>query len=102
MKASEDDASQYMSIMNCIFAAQKHNVMIDACILGSNSGLLQQACDMTGGLYLKVAKEETFLQYLLVSNVFSKFSLCWFKTAVCLSSFLRNYLFETFRVEAAL
>merc|ERR1739838_463489 len=69
VKASEDDASQYMSIMNCIFAAQKHNVMIDACILGSNSGLLQQACDMTGGLYLKVAKEETFLQYLLTAFI---------------------------------
>ena len=41
--------------------------MIDACVLGQDSGLLQQSCDMTRGLYLKVPSQDVFLQYLLVS-----------------------------------
>ncbi|KAH0625388.1 hypothetical protein JD844_014874 [Phrynosoma platyrhinos] len=42
IKAAEDSALQYMNFMNVIFAAQKQNVLIDACVLESDSGLLQQ------------------------------------------------------------
>ncbi|KAJ6656734.1 hypothetical protein lerEdw1_003622 [Lerista edwardsae] len=42
IKAAEDSALQYMNFMNVIFAAQKQNILIDACILDSDSGLLQQ------------------------------------------------------------
>ncbi|XP_052225134.1 general transcription factor IIH subunit 3-like [Dreissena polymorpha] len=42
-----------------------HNVVIDACILESDSGLLQQACDITGGMYLKIPQSAGLLQYLL-------------------------------------
>uniref|UniRef100_A0AAY4AS92 General transcription factor IIH subunit 3 n=1 Tax=Denticeps clupeoides TaxID=299321 RepID=A0AAY4AS92_9TELE len=42
IKAAEDCALQYMNFMNVIFAAQKQNVLIDACVLDSDSGLLQQ------------------------------------------------------------
>ncbi|XP_038619786.1 general transcription factor IIH subunit 3 isoform X3 [Tachyglossus aculeatus] len=42
IKASEDSALQYMNFMNVIFAAQKQNILIDACVLDSDSGLLQQ------------------------------------------------------------
>ncbi|CAK6439954.1 unnamed protein product [Pipistrellus nathusii] len=54
-----------MNFMNVIFAAQKQNILIDACVLDSDSGLLQQACDITGGLYLKVPQMASLLQYLL-------------------------------------
>lgn len=65
VKAAEDCALQYMNFMNVIFAAQKHNVLIDACVLDSDSGLLQQACDITGGLYLKIPQRVALTQYLL-------------------------------------
>ncbi|XP_078714982.1 general transcription factor IIH subunit 3 isoform X2 [Lampetra fluviatilis] len=64
IKAADDSASQYMNFMNVIFAAQKQNIFIDACVLGSDSGLLQQACDITGGIYLQVPQIAALLQYL--------------------------------------
>uniref|UniRef100_A0A3B5KSM0 General transcription factor IIH subunit 3 n=1 Tax=Xiphophorus couchianus TaxID=32473 RepID=A0A3B5KSM0_9TELE len=42
IKAADDCALQYMNFMNVIFAAQKQNILIDACVLDSDSGLLQQ------------------------------------------------------------
>ncbi|KAG7276715.1 hypothetical protein CRUP_006894 [Coryphaenoides rupestris] len=65
IKTAEDCARQYMNFMNVIFAAQKQNVLIDACVLDSDSGLLQQACDITGGLYLKIPQKIALAQYLL-------------------------------------
>ncbi|KAF7687590.1 general transcription factor IIH subunit 3 [Silurus meridionalis] len=65
IKAAKDCALQYMNFMNVIFAAQKQNVLIDACVLDSDSGLLQQACDITGGLYLKIPQKTALAQYLL-------------------------------------
>ncbi|KAM8865435.1 general transcription factor IIH subunit 3 [Synchiropus picturatus] len=65
VKAADDSTLQYMNYMNVIFAAQKKNILIDACVLASDSGLLQQACDITGGLYLKVPQKVALAQYLL-------------------------------------
>ncbi|XP_067910610.1 general transcription factor IIH subunit 3 isoform X3 [Heterodontus francisci] len=65
IKAAEDSAAQYMNFMNVIFAAQKQNILIDACVLDSESGLLQQASDITGGLYLKIPQMLPLSQYLL-------------------------------------
>ncbi|XP_070806508.1 general transcription factor IIH subunit 3 [Pituophis catenifer annectens] len=65
IKAAEDSALQYMNFMNVIFAAQKRSILIDACVLDSDSGLLQQACDITGGIYLKIPYKPSLLQYLL-------------------------------------
>ncbi|XP_054629124.1 general transcription factor IIH subunit 3 isoform X1 [Dunckerocampus dactyliophorus] len=65
IKAADDCALQYMHFMNVIFAAQKQNILIDACVLESDSGLLQQACDITGGLYLKIPQKVALAQYLL-------------------------------------
>ena len=42
VKGSEDYPSQYMNFMNVVFTAQKLSVVIDACILDNESGLLQQ------------------------------------------------------------
>ncbi|XP_039247748.1 general transcription factor IIH subunit 3-like [Styela clava] len=67
IKAADDAAAQYMSFMNVIFAAQKHQIVIDSCVLGQDSGLLQQACDMTGGIYMKIPNQESLLQYLLTA-----------------------------------
>uniref|UniRef100_A0A0E9X1J6 General transcription factor IIH subunit 3 n=1 Tax=Anguilla anguilla TaxID=7936 RepID=A0A0E9X1J6_ANGAN len=65
IKAAEDCALQYMNFMNVIFAAQKQNILIDACVLDVDSGLLQQACDITGGLYLRIPQKLALAQYLL-------------------------------------
>ncbi|XP_061758210.1 general transcription factor IIH subunit 3 isoform X2 [Nerophis ophidion] len=65
IKAADDCSQQYMHFMNVIFAAQKQNILIDACVLESDSGLLQQACDITGGLYLKIPQKVAIAQYLL-------------------------------------
>ncbi|XP_073532280.1 general transcription factor IIH subunit 3 isoform X1 [Phyllobates terribilis] len=47
IKAAEDSALQYMNFMNVIFAAQKQNILIDACVLDTDSGLLQQKENVT-------------------------------------------------------
>ncbi|KAJ7400764.1 hypothetical protein BTVI_102211 [Pitangus sulphuratus] len=65
IKAAEDSTLQYMNFMNVVFAAQKQSILVDACVLDSDSGLLQQACDITGGIYLKVPHMPSLLQYLL-------------------------------------
>ncbi|XP_048771644.2 general transcription factor IIH subunit 3-like [Ostrea edulis] len=65
IKGSEDNTEQYMNLMNAVFTAQKQNVVIDACVLDNDSGLLQQACDITGGIYLKIPQMKGLLQYLL-------------------------------------
>ena len=51
IKAAEDSVLQYMNFMNVNFAAQKQNILIGACVLDSDSGLLQKTCDITGRLY---------------------------------------------------
>nr|XP_060628966.1 general transcription factor IIH subunit 3-like [Anolis sagrei ordinatus] len=56
IKAAEDSALQYMNFIN---------ILIDSCVLESDSGILQQACDITGGIYLKVPHKPSLLQYLL-------------------------------------
>jgi len=66
LTASLEGASQYMNFMNVFFAAQKKNVVIDACILDKDVGLLQQGCDITGGIYLKIPQIAGLLQYLLM------------------------------------
>lgn len=63
--SSDSTAAQYVSTMNCIFAAQKKSIPIDACMLWAESGFLQQACDITGGLYLSVPEPAGLLQFLL-------------------------------------
>jgi transcription factor TFB4 len=64
---SGDSASQYMNYMNVFFTAQKQGIVIDVCALDQHLSLLQQGCDITGGLYLKVPQLQGLLQYLLVS-----------------------------------
>ncbi|XP_017771590.1 PREDICTED: general transcription factor IIH subunit 3 [Nicrophorus vespilloides] len=62
---SGDSASQYMNYMNVFFTAQKQNVVIDVCALDQHLSLLQQGCDITSGMYLRVPQMQGLLQYLL-------------------------------------
>ena len=68
LSASGDSAAQYMNYMNVFFTAQKLNIPVDVCMIGQDSGLLQQGSDITGGLYIKVM--------LLSSGIFHRFQLC--------------------------
>ncbi|XP_034251119.1 general transcription factor IIH subunit 3 [Thrips palmi] len=58
-------ASQHMAYMNVFFTAQKQNIVMDVCSLEYELGLLQQGCDITGGLFLKIPQLQGLLQYLL-------------------------------------
>jgi len=62
---SSDSTSQYMNYMNVFFTAQKENIIIDVCSIDQDLGLLQQGCDITGGIYLKTPQVQGLLQYLL-------------------------------------
>lgn len=86
LTASPDSSSQYVSMMNCIFGAQKRvshdvqrraavsdsppqGVLIDVCKLlgGNDSVFLQQACHLTGGTYFRLDGITGLLQTLMVS-----------------------------------
>ncbi|KAK9237763.1 TFIIH subunit Tfb4/p34 [Lipomyces kononenkoae] len=62
-----DLSSQYVPIMNCIFAAQKMKVPIDICKIGNNTGFLEQAADTTGGVYMHLEHPRGMIQYLLTA-----------------------------------
>jgi len=57
IQASEDRSRDYNAFMNCAFAAVKQNIVVDGCFLSSggnkaSSAFLEQACDLTGGVFL--------------------------------------------------
>ncbi|KAH7636859.1 transcription factor B4 [Dermatophagoides farinae] len=79
---SDTYSSQYMKLINCFFAAQKINVLIDACSISMNreteetapvsasledqfaASVLQQGCDLTGGRYIRIHKVASILEHL--------------------------------------
>ena len=63
-----DLASQYVAIMNCIFAAQKMHVPVDVCRIGEQDTVfLQQASDTTGGVYMRLDHPRGIVQYLMTA-----------------------------------
>ncbi|KAG8011988.1 General transcription factor IIH subunit 3, partial [Nibea albiflora] len=60
-----EEIRNVMSKIGQDFKSRILNILIDACVLDSDSGLLQQACDITGGLYLKIPHKLALAQYLL-------------------------------------
>jgi transcription initiation factor TFIIH subunit 3 len=57
VQASDDRPGDYNALMNCAFAAVKHQVVVDGCFIpclggGKSSAFLEQTCDLTGGLFL--------------------------------------------------
>lgn len=65
VSVSGELSSQYISTMNCIFAAQKRRIPIDVCKLAGDTVFLQQACDSTNGNYIKVDHPKGLVQYLM-------------------------------------
>ena len=67
ISSSPDDPGQYLATMNAIFAAQRAEILIDACVLGEkDSSFMQQASYLTKGAYVRPAKPGALIQYLLV------------------------------------
>ncbi|KAK2077857.1 hypothetical protein QBZ16_003725 [Prototheca wickerhamii] len=65
--ASPDASAQYIALMNCIFAAQRNDIVLDCCKIGMDEArFAQQAAALTGGTYLRVAEPAALLQYLLM------------------------------------
>jgi transcription initiation factor TFIIH subunit 3 len=57
IQASDDRTGDYNAIMNCSFAAVKHQIVVDGCFIptiggGKTSAFLEQTCDLTGGVFL--------------------------------------------------
>lgn len=50
---SPDDPSAYVPLMNCIFSAQKDDVLLDSLLCGPSSRYLSHAARATGGLCLR-------------------------------------------------
>lgn len=67
LSVSGDLASQYIPVMNAIFAAQRQRIPIDILKLAGDTIFLQQACDATGGIYLQPSAPEGLLQYLMMA-----------------------------------
>ncbi|KAI8149159.1 TFIIH subunit Tfb4/p34 [Fennellomyces sp. T-0311] len=66
LSLSADSAFQYIPLMNCIFSAQKAGIPVDVCkVYGEETAFLQQAANITGGIYVKVENPQSLLQYLM-------------------------------------
>ena len=83
VQASEDDAEQYVPMMNAMFAAQSSNIFIDClCLNEKESSFLQQAAFVSGGIYAKpekskggpAASREDLLERALCSFLPDRFS----------------------------
>ena len=66
VSVSGDLATQYVAVMNSIFAAQRNRVPVDICKIAGDTVFLQQASDSTGGIYMQLKHPEALLQSLLV------------------------------------
>lgn len=67
ISASDDAPIQYIPVMNCIFSAQKLGIPVDACVLGTEDSVyLQQATNITQGIYARIDHLEDLGSYLMV------------------------------------
>ena len=64
MSATGDSNAQYITYMNMFFTNRKLNIPLVTCMILHDSELVQQCCDITGGLYVKVDQLTRLLQYL--------------------------------------
>lgn len=69
VSAGGDDNMEYIPTMNTIFAAQSLKIPIDVCKVGHELTFLQQAADVTKGVYHRVPNDKGLIQYL--STLFS-------------------------------
>ncbi|KAL0633211.1 RNA polymerase II transcription factor B subunit 4 [Maublancomyces gigas] len=66
LSVSGDLSTQYVSMMNSIFAAQRKKIPIDICKIAGETVFLQQASDATRGIYMQLQHPGSLLQYLMV------------------------------------
>ncbi|KAJ3450130.1 transcription initiation factor iih tfiih polypeptide 3-related [Anaeramoeba flamelloides] len=75
VQLSKDVPSQYVPVMNCIFASQKIQIPIDALVLSKvDSMFLQQASHITEGVYYKTTRQTEILQILLTNFIVDHWS----------------------------
>ncbi|KAI8969802.1 TFIIH subunit Tfb4/p34 [Pilobolus umbonatus] len=75
LSVSPDSAYQYIPLMNCIFSAQKASIPLDVCkIYGEETAFLQQASNITGGVYVKVDNPQALLEYMMMSFLPDRYS----------------------------
>lgn len=69
VSVSGDLASQYIPVMNSIFACQRLSIAIDILKLAGDTVFLQQAADATEGVYIapSVAQKKGLLQHLMMA-----------------------------------
>ncbi|KAJ3009351.1 UNVERIFIED_CONTAM: RNA polymerase II transcription factor B subunit 4, partial [Siphonaria sp. JEL0065] len=66
LSVTPDSPSEYIPLMNCIFAAKKDNVIIDVCrLLGNDSVFLSQTASATDGIFVKVSDIDNLITILL-------------------------------------
>lgn len=57
--ASSDNLAQYVSMMNCIFSAQRLGIPVDSCIVShEDSTYFQQAAHLTNGVSVRVPRDD--------------------------------------------
>ncbi|KAI7902307.1 TFIIH subunit Tfb4/p34 [Cokeromyces recurvatus] len=75
LSVSPVSAFQYIPLMNCIFSAQKASIPLDVCkIYGDETGFLQQASNITGGVYVRVENPHALLEYLMMAFLPDRYS----------------------------
>ncbi|CAO3649380.1 unnamed protein product [Mucor fragilis] len=75
LSVSPDSAYQYIPLMNCIFSAQKASIPLDVCkIFGEETAFLQQASNITGGVYVKMENRQALLEYLMMAFLPDRYS----------------------------
>ncbi|KAG1151252.1 hypothetical protein G6F38_001439 [Rhizopus arrhizus] len=75
LSVSPDSAFQYIPLMNCIFSAQKASIPIDVCkVYGEDTAFLQQASNITGGVYVQVNNPQALLEYLMMAFLPDRYS----------------------------
>lgn len=93
---SGDNPYLYTPMINCIYTAQRHGVIMDSCLLDLHSSVfLQQAAHITGGQYLHPdAKTHSgFLQFLLMHFLHDRVVRQYFLTPPRHSTNLRAHCF---------
>lgn len=69
MSVTPDSSSQYIPMMNSIFASQKQNVTIDVLkVFGDDTVFLQQAAHLTKGIYFGLGSSDELLVTLMVRS----------------------------------
>ncbi|PWY84902.1 Tfb4-domain-containing protein [Aspergillus heteromorphus CBS 117.55] len=65
--SSTKTSTQYIPLMNAIFACQRLSIPIDVCKLSGDAVFLQQAADATHGIYMSLSTPRGLLQYLMMA-----------------------------------